>query len=541
MPELPIRESPEVRDDIPDLHGLIEASPVAILALDANRKLRIWNAAAEHIFGWTAEEALGREAPFASNDGADDFRVMVDTGLFGDQLIGIELTVRRRNGSTAEVRASIAPLRTSDQKVYGVVAVIADITERKRAEERSARERNILFALMDNLPDLIFVKDSDGRFATVNLAYLRFLGKLKPEDVLGRTESDFVSPEIAVNSRAQERDIVRGNQASIDREELLVDAHGVPRWFSTTRVPFDDPQGGVAGIIALSRDITKRKLLETQLSQAQKLESIGHLAAGIAHEINTPIQYVSDNIAFLHESFQNLAAILSDYSGLYRAARAGAVGEDLLNRIGAAAEECDLDLVLAEIPKAIQQCGEGLDRVSAIVRAMKEFSHPGPAEMRAVGLNQSIRSTVEVSRNEWKYIADMNLDLDPELGAVRCLPGELNQVVLNLIVNASYAIADRTRGGPGKGVITVSTRRDGEWAEIRVRDTGTGIPESVQPKIYLPFFTTKDVGKGTGQGLSIVHSVVVEKHRGTIRFETVADQGTVFIVRIPFDGPAGNE
>jgi PAS domain S-box-containing protein len=525
MPELPIHESPEIGDGIPDLHGLIEASPVAILALDASRKLRIWNAAAEHIFGWTAEEALGREAPFASNDGADDFRVMVETALFGDELIGIELTVRRRDGTTAEVRASIAPLRTPDRRVYGVVAVIADITERKHAEERSARERNILFALMDNLPDLIFVKDSEGRFATVNLAYLRFLGRLKPEDVLGRTE----------------REIMRGNQASIDREELLVDAQGVPRWFSTTRVPFDDPQGGVAGIIGLSRDVTKRKLLETQLSQAQKLESIGHLAAGIAHEINTPIQYVSDNIAFLRESFQNLAAILSDYSGLYRAAQAGSVGEDLLSRIGAAAEECDLDLVLAEIPKAIQQCSEGLHRVSTIVKAMKEFSHPGPAEMRAVDLNQSIRSTAEVSRNEWKYIADMNLDLDPELGAVRCLPGELNQVVLNLIVNASHAIADRTRGGPEKGVITVSTRRDGAWAEIRVRDTGTGIPESVQPKIYLPFFTTKDVGKGTGQGLSIVHSVVVEKHRGTIRFETVADQGTVFIVRIPFDGPAGNE
>jgi PAS domain S-box-containing protein len=536
MPGAPIDENKPSVERAGELESLIQASPIAILALDAGSKLRIWSAAAERIFGWTEAEILGRNVPFASLDPGGDFSVMVDSGLCGDQLAGIELTLGRRDGAKIEVSVSIAPLRTPGGGIHGVMALVENITERKHAEERQTRERNILLALMDNIPDLIFVKDADGRFVTSNLAHVRFLGKLNPDEVIGKDESDLLPREIAENNRVQDLEIVRTGRLSIDREELRMDSGGVARWFSTTRVPFTGPEGGVTGVIGLSRDITSRRLLETKLAQAQKLESIGHLAAGVAHEINTPIQYVSDNTAFLRESFQNLAKVLSEYQDLYRAARDGAVTESLLAGVGAAIEEADVEYVLEEVPKAIQQCSEGLARVSTIVKAMKEFSHPGPSEMRAVDLNHAITSTVEVSRSEWKYIADMRLELDPELASVRCFPDELNQVVLNLIINAAHAIADQPKSVSGKGIITISTRREGEWVEIRVEDTGTGIPEAVQPKVFLPFFTTKDVGKGTGQGLSIAHAVVVEKHRGEIRFETEDGKGTVFIVRIPIDG-----
>jgi signal transduction histidine kinase len=180
---------------------------------------------------------------------------------------------------------------------------------------------------------------------------------------------------------------------------------------------------------------------------------------------------------------------------------------------------------------------EGVEHVARIVRAMKEFSHPGPIEKTAVDLNRAIQSTIVVSRNEWKYVAEVVEDFDWELPPVRCIPGEINQVMLNLIVNAAHAIAPVVRGSSGtRGTITVSTRPDGDWAEIRVRDTGTGIPESARAKLFDPFFTTKEVGKGTGQGLSIAHTVIVKNHSGTIRFETEANVGTTFIVRLPIAG-----
>ena len=167
---------------------------------------------------------------------------------------------------------------------------------------------------------------------------------------------------------------------------------------------------------------------------------------------------------------------------------------------------------------------------------MKEFSHPGPVDKTTIDLNRAMQSTIVVSRNEWKYVADMIEDFDWELPPVLCMPGEINQVVLNLIVNAAHAIGDKVRGSELRGRITVSSRRDGDWAEIHVRDTGTGIPESARGRVFDPFFTTKEVGKGTGQGLAIAHTVVVKNHGGTIRFESEMGVGTTFIVRLPIAG-----
>lgn len=284
------------------------------------------------------------------------------------------------------------------------------------------------------------------------------------------------------------------------------------------------------------RDTSERRLLEAQLAQAHKLESIGQLAAGVAHEINTPIQYISDNTRFLDESFRNLDRVLRSYGTLMEAAEAGQMLPDATRQVREAAQEADLEYLNQEIPRAIQQSGEGVERVATIVRAMKEFSHPGSAEMKAIDINHAIESTLTVSRNEWKYVADAATDFDPKLPAVRCLPGEFNQVILNLVVNAAHAIADVKARGTEKGKITIATRRDGDWAEVRVSDTGTGIPKAARPRMFTPFFTTKEVGRGTGQGLAIAHTVVVKKHRGTLNFETEDGKGTTFIIRLPIDG-----
>jgi signal transduction histidine kinase len=219
------------------------------------------------------------------------------------------------------------------------------------------------------------------------------------------------------------------------------------------------------------------------------------------------------------------------------AAKSDTLSGSAVAEIEAAVKSTDSEYLLEEIPRAIEQTLEGVTRVATLVSAMKEFSHPDTKEKVPLDLNRSINSTITVARNEWKYVSDLETDFDATLPLISCLPGEFNQVILNLIVNASHAIAEVTKnGGPAKGKITVQTRNCAEWAEIRIQDSGTGIPEKVRARIFDPFFTTKEIGKGTGQGLAIARSVVVDKHGGSIHFETEEGKGTTFVVRLPYDG-----
>jgi PAS domain S-box-containing protein len=290
------------------------------------------------------------------------------------------------------------------------------------------------------------------------------------------------------------------------------------------------------GMLLLGADITQRRLLESQLAHAQKLESIGQLAAGIAHEINTPTQYIGDNTRFLQEAFADLASLLTGTMQLLQACKAGTVSPQLIAEQEAAVAAADVDYLLEEVPKAIQQSLDGIARVSKIVQAMKEFSHPGTEEKVAVDINRAIDSTLTVARNEWKYVADVVTEFDPTLPMVPCLPGDLNQVILNIVINAAHAIADVVGDGSGqKGQIKVSTSQQGPWVEIRIQDTGGGIPKAIRSRVFDPFFTTKEVGKGTGQGLAISHSTVVDKHGGTIHFETEIGKGTTFIIQLPLE------
>ncbi len=301
-----------------------------------------------------------------------------------------------------------------------------------------------------------------------------------------------------------------------------------------TRVHMADEN--VTKLLVIGSDTTQRNVLEGQLRQAQKLESVGQLAAGIAHEINTPTQYIGDNVRFLKDAFEELRSVLANYERLLATAN-GNSHEPGTAQVSA--ESPNVGYLLEEIPKAIDQTLEGVTRVSTLVSAMKEFSHPGTKEKTLLDLNHSIESTITVARNEWKYVADLETDFDPSLPLVSCRPGEFNQVILNLIVNAAHAIADVVEKGVfEKGTIKVQTRNCPEWCEIRIEDTGSGIPEKVRAHIFDPFFTTKEIGKGTGQGLAIARSVVVDKHGGTIHFETQEGTGTTFIIRLPWDDEA---
>jgi signal transduction histidine kinase len=298
---------------------------------------------------------------------------------------------------------------------------------------------------------------------------------------------------------------------------------------------------------ALLAEIAERKHLEQergtmelQLRQSQKLEAIGQLAAGIAHEINTPTQYVGDNTRFLKDSFESLALSLRSHEQLAAAVKNNTLSPEHLARVEQTSAATDIAYLFEQIPLAITETLEGVARITKIVRAMKEFSHPGGAEKSASDINRAIGSTVTVAHNEWKYVANVTLDLDPALPPVPCFVGEFNQCILNLVVNAAHAISDVVGQRPAsKGLITVQSRQQGNDVEIRISDTGTGIPEAVRPHIFEPFFTTKDVGKGTGQGLSIVYGTIVKRHGGTVSFETEMGRGTTFIMRLPIS-PATN-
>ena len=286
---------------------------------------------------------------------------------------------------------------------------------------------------------------------------------------------------------------------------------------------------------AFVHDITERQQLQLQLSQAQKLESVGLLAAGVAHEINTPIQFVGDNVHFLSVSFNHVQRLLERYQALEYAVREQKPTAGALDQIQSTASEIDLPFLEQELPSAIAEATDGITRVARIVKAMKEFSHPGVEQRCRVDLNRAIESTIAVSRNEWKYVARMEVDLDSNIPQVNCYPGELNQALLNLIVNAAHAVADaKTSASPDTDfVIRVATRVEQQSVVIEVTDSGIGIsPENVD-KIFTPFYTTKAIGVGTGQGLAIVQSVIVRKHGGTIDVESTPGVGTTFRIRLP--------
>lgn len=293
---------------------------------------------------------------------------------------------------------------------------------------------------------------------------------------------------------------------------------------------------------ALMRDLTRRLQLETQLSHSQKMESVGQLAAGIAHEINTPIQYVGDNTRFLKNSFDDMLALVAQYQELLDATSSLVPDPTLHDAIRKLEDSIDLPFLKEEIPAAISQTLEGTESVAKIVRAMKDFSHPGTEEKQQINLNQAVESTLLVSKNVWKYHCELATKFDPNLPLVPCLPGDLNQALLNLVTNAAHAIESAIKGGPKKlGVLTVSTAREGDWAVIEVADTGTGIPESIRNRIFDPFFTTKPMGQGTGQGLAITYNIIVEKHGGELQVESEVGVGTTFRVRIPLTAASSDD
>ncbi len=275
---------------------------------------------------------------------------------------------------------------------------------------------------------------------------------------------------------------------------------------------------------------------QDELLQRQKLESVGRLASGIAHEINTPVQFVTDSVTFVRDGVVEMLALIDRLLDLHRSLAQGADAKEASGAVAAAVEAADLSYLVEHLPPALERSVDGLRRVADIVRSIKDFAHPDPRDMAAVDLNRAVQSTLTVALNEYKYVADIETSFG-EIPPVVCHGGEVNQVILNLVVNAAHAIADVMKVTQRRGRITVSTALEGTDVVIRISDTGHGIPEAIRHKVFEPFFTTMEVGRGTGQGLAIARNVVVQKHGGSLTHEAAARGGTTFVVRLPVAGP----
>ncbi len=643
------------------LSRLLDSMDVLLVVLDRTGQIVRFNRSCERLFGYTYHEIKHKmasgELPLPEEVKAIKRLLARLTNGRNQELY--ESQWRTSDGEWRTIQWSISVLFDQQGGPEYVVATGTDVTSRHTAERLLERERALLQALINSIPDLIFYKDNQSHYLGCNKAFEKFR-RLGLKEIVGRTDVDFYPPDLANKFLASDQEVIEKRE-SVLYEDWTTAPNGKPVLFETRKTPYYTPDGEVLGVIGIGRDITRhritenalrlakveieqliaslssilivirpnlqilrwnptavevfgktpeevigrplneiglqwdwekvaqalvvcrrdlvpvnpepvkfrrldgsegllglnvsllrpdrdsvtgfillsaditeRKILENRLAQSQKLESIGQLAAGIAHEINTPIQYVGDNTQFLLNSFDTLVSVMGQFKELLASAKTGHIDPQQVEALNLAIEASDLDFLCQEIPLAIQQSMEGINRVTDIVRAMKEFSHPVVREKQLVDINRALTSTLAVTRNEWKYRTDVETDLAADLPKVLCLPGEINQAFLNVLINAAQAIQMALEAGTrSRGLIRIKTIQEGDWVEIRISDNGDGIPEEIQPHVFEPFFTTKEVGKGTGQGLAIAYDIVACKHGGTLTFETTTGVGTTFIIRLP--------
>ncbi|WP_162248086.1 nitrogen regulation protein NR(II) [Angustibacter sp. Root456] len=385
--------------------------------------------------------------------------------------------------------------------------------------------------VVDGVGNVVFHIDEQGRLVSVTPTWAKLTG-FGVVRSLGRALSDFVheddrdrfTEQLGAGQSGQTPPVVLCRLLRLGGADVPVEivARGLV-----------DEGGRHLGLVGVIADITERQAREVEAQHLQKLEALGRLSAGLAHEINTPIQFVGDNARFLAESYQTMLKLLLTYRKVLDVESGAIPWWERQELIQQAEREADVDYLAEEVPAAVEQSLEGVERVASLVRAMKTFSHPGTTEKAPADLNEALRATMTVARNQVKYIADEVLDLG-DIPLVVCNIADLNQVFLNMVINAADAIEETGE----RGAITItSCLQDGQVA-VSVSDTGAGIPEPLQLKIFEPFFTTKDVGRGTGQGLALARAVVHDQHGGSITVRSRVGAGTTITIHLPIEPPS---
>lgn len=516
---------------------------------------------AERILPGARAQAIKRGIPALDGRIYEEDRLVLDRILAnqnsGKQIEGY-FRVYGEDGTLRWLWDRSYPVFDSNGKLSQTIGITEDITSFKRNEEalllaqqeletrveqRTAQlaERSAMFnLLLDSVPGAIYGIDLDGNCTFCSPGVLRLLGYDSLDEILGKNPhtlfhqmrpdgTPYPREECPIYSSFHEtRDI------HVDDEVFWrKDGSSFPVEYYGRRILRN---GKVAGAVVTFTDISMRRRQEVELRLRLKLEAVGRLAAGIAHEINSPIQFIADNTRFLQRSFEEHLKLMEKLDELQAAAQQGAVERGLLQEVADSRRDTDWDYYREEIPRSLAQVMEGLQRVSVIVRSMREFSHVDRLQEKSPGdINRALETTLVVARNELKYVADVETHFG-EIPLVSCNLGDMNQVFLNLLVNAAHAIGEANQGTGNKGKITVTTIQDGDFVDISIADTGTGIADEHRDNIFDPFFTTKGVGKGTGQGLSIARAIVVDRHGGSLTFTSQPGKGTTFHVRLPLDG-----
>ncbi|MGA2928429.1 MAG: PAS domain S-box protein, partial [Solirubrobacteraceae bacterium] len=523
------------------LNAFLDTTPDQVYFKDLNsRFLRVSAAQATRLGFASAGDAVGKTdfdafAPEHARQALQDERQIMRTC---DPLLNIEERETFPDGSVAWVSTTKLPLRDGNGTVIGTYGVSHDVTTRRRAEQALRESEERWRTLLAHAQEIVMLVGSDRLIEYTSPSIERWLG-YRPEEA---TAAEFTFQSHPDDSPALQRAFDEVGPSAPFRLGHRV-RHKDGSWHSleSTLVCLrDDP--AIGGVLITSTDVTERVALERERERldlqrrvSQRLEAVGQLAAGVAHEINTPLQFVSDSMTFVREAIDELLTLIGLYRELlYTDAQIGL--SERRRTMLEAEDQADIEYLLDRIPSAFQRTMDGIARVTSIVQAMKRFSHPASSEMAPADLNDAIETTLVVCRNEYKYVADVESRLG-ELPLVNCNIGEFNQVLLNLIINAAQAIEEGLAGCAGRGTITISTRVDGDTVVIEVADDGPGIPPEHLDRIYEPFFTTKEVGKGSGQGLALARTIVVEQHKGSLECASAPGEGTKFTVRLPLQAP----
>jgi two-component system, NtrC family, sensor kinase len=532
-----LRESREV------LHGVLNAIPVRVFWKDRDLVYLGCNNAFARDAGFENPEDLVGKDDYAMGwreqaelYRADD-RVVIASG---EARLLFEEPQTTPSGEQIHLLTSKIPLRDAAGAVVGVLGTYYDISAHRRAE----RDYRTLFReMLDGVALHEILCDEEGnpvdyRFLAVNPAFERLLG-LGASEIVGRTVLDILPGVERYWIETYGKVALTGEPAHFEsysrdlaKEFRVAAFRPAPGQFACI----------IADITVQRRAEAEQRRLEDQLRQSQKLQAVGQLAAGIAHEINTPAQFVADNVQFLATSLAPAMELIETYRRAVAALPASPECDAMRAQMAAAAEAADIDYILENVPPALSEASDGVTRISTIIKAMKEFAHPDQATKAPADLNRALEATLTIARNEYKFIADVETEFG-DLPLVVCHIGDLNQVFLNLLVNAADAIADVVGDRGDRGTIRLRTSREGDKVHIEISDTGSGIPDEIRERVFEPFYTTKPVGKGSGQGLAMAHAIVVGKHGGELDYTSEVGKGTTFSIRLDIAGrtvdPAG--
>ena len=516
---------------------LIKETPAVIWGIDKLGITTFVNPACEKLTGYRSEELVGRNWWNTLCPTGEYHRLkQVFTEPGSGDGSGQEMSLVRKDGTRRTVFWNSINRYDAQGQLSELIGFANDITNRQKTQEALIRSQN-------NLADAQRVARMGSAEWNLRTGEIKWSDELyriynipkETTDLRRAVEEKIHQDDLKLYKEAINQGLEQ--QKSYDIEYRIVQGastrvlHGEGKAISSrdTRLRF----------IETVQDITEYRTMENQIAQTRKLESIGQLSAGIAHEINTPMQYVNNNITFLIQAFKVLEDVIQGYSDFLNNMVKIGVADELIKGLEGRVSNRKVDYIKSQISPALEQSMDGVRRVNKIVYSMKEFSHPNSRKKTLADLHRAIDNTLTISKNEWKYVADVITDFDPTLGQIPCFKDDMNQVFLNLVVNAAHSIGEKVSESEERGTITIKTRRQDEWAELLFSDTGCGIQESVMSRIFEPFFTTKDIGKGTGQGLSITYSII-QKHGGAIEAQSEVGKGTTFTIRLPLLFESGN-